>query len=162
MASLAVLGIGGNIANPLKNIELALEKISQEIGKIDRTSGIYKTSPWGVENQPEYLNAVVGVFTNLTPIEVLKNCLHIEKDLGRSRGSVGKWTERPIDIDVLYIDNLTIDTGELKVPHPHIPERKFVLIPMAEIYPDYCHPVLENTALELLERCSDKGKVEKM
>lgn len=162
MASLAVLGIGGNIANPLKNMELALEKIGQKIGSIDRSSGVYKTSPWGVENQPEYLNAVVGVYTNLSPHEVLSNCLSIEKELGRSREGVEKWSERLIDIDVLYIDDLKIDSKELKVPHPFIQDRKFVLVPLAEIYPNYCHPILENTTLELLQECSDKGKVEKM
>jgi 2-amino-4-hydroxy-6-hydroxymethyldihydropteridine diphosphokinase len=112
-----------------------------------------------VENQNDYLNQVIEIRTQLPPLELLEKILNIEQRLGRKR--LIRWGSRTIDIDLLYYGHLCLDIPKLILPHPHIPERRFVLVPMVEIAPDFVHPVLQKKQSDLLQVCPDNGKVEK-
>ena len=157
-----VLSLGGNIGNIKQVFKDAINSLEKEIGGLDLLSSLYKTKAWGVENQPDFLNQVVVMNTNLHPKEVLKICLDVEKQKGRDRSEKKKWQERVIDIDVLFYENEIIKTKELVIPHPYIQERNFVLFPLAEIIPDFLHPLLGNTVLELKKKSTDKLQVIKI
>ena len=162
MSRLAVLGVGGNMGDAKETIQLAIEKLSMVLGDLDASSSFYETNAWGYENQPNFINAVTGFITDKDPLQVLEACLNIERELGRNRVGVEKWSQRLIDIDVLYVDDLEISTEKLTLPHSYIEQRNFVLVPLNEVYPEYLHPGLKMTSKELLEACTDKGMVKKI
>jgi 2-amino-4-hydroxy-6-hydroxymethyldihydropteridine diphosphokinase len=153
------LGLGSNEGDSRLFLQQARALIASEIGRICRASAIYRTAAWGVENQHDYLNQVIEVQTALSPLALLQKTMDIERRLGRKR--LVRWGSRTIDIDLLYYDRLCLHTAELHLPHPRIPERRFVLVPMTEIAPDWLHPQLHKTQTELLAACPDTGKVEK-
>ena len=157
--SQVVLGLGGNIGNVLDTFKEAVVQIEKGIGELKLKSSIYATKPWGVEDQPDFLNVVILLETDQLPNEVLINCLSIEKRLGRKRIGLSKWNKRLIDIDVLFYDDQVVDSDSLKVPHPLIQDRNFVLHPLAEILPDLRHPILNKTAQELKNETLDKSSV---
>lgn len=146
--------LGGNLGNRDENLVQAKKHIEQKIGSIVQESSIYETKAWGVENQPDFLNQVILVETNLLPQQVLKDNLAIEKILGRVRHQ--KWHERTIDIDILYADQLIVNEENLTIPHPFIQKRKFTLVPLAEISPNFIHPILKKTQKELNDLCHDE------
>lgn len=146
--------LGGNLGNREENLAQAKKHIEQKIGSIVQESSVYETKAWGVENQPDFLNQVILVETNLSPQQVLSDNLAIEKILGRVRHQ--KWHERTIDIDILYAEHSIINEENLKIPHPFIQERKFTLVPLAEISPNFVHPILNKTQKELNELCYDE------
>ena len=126
------LGLGGNLGDKRKYLRQAVELISKlEDTKLISVSNFYETAAWGVENQPNFINAAVRIKTKLQPLQLLDELQNIEKFLGRIRKE--HWGARTIDIDILYIDGVTIDSERLKVPHPYLFERDFVLIPLSEI-----------------------------
>jgi 2-amino-4-hydroxy-6-hydroxymethyldihydropteridine diphosphokinase len=130
-----LIGLGGNIGEPLEAMGSALKGIDQHPKcKVLRVSSVWKTPPWGVTDQPDFLNACAAVATTLKPRAFLDLCLSVEKDLKRVRDQ--RWGPRSIDIDILFFGNRTIDKPGLSVPHPRIAERAFVLVPLAEIAPD--------------------------
>lgn len=141
--------LGSNLGNRKEILDKALELITKKIGIIISQSEDYETKPWGVTNQPDFLNLAIGIHTNLKPLEILKQTQAIENQLGRVRKE--KWGARLIDIDIMFYENEIIDEPNLKVPHPLMQERDFALIPLAEIVPNLVHPVLGKTILELLE-----------
>lgn len=153
-----ILSLGSNLGERFKNLEIALNLIGQNIGEIETRSSIYKTEPWGIREQPEYLNMVVMVNTPLTAIQILSQINNIEKKLQRVRHF--KWGSRTIDIDILFYNDEIINTKELIVPHPEIRNRRFVLIPLLEIIPEFIHPVLNCPLRELIKNCPDLLKVE--
>jgi len=153
------LGLGSNEGNSWLFLHQARSLIASEVGCIVRASTIYHTAAWGVKNQNDYLNQVIEIRTQLPPLELLEKILNIEQRLGRKR--LIRWGSRTIDIDLLYYGHLCLDTPKLTLPHPHIPERRFVLVPMVEIAPDFVHPVLQKKQSDLLQVCTDNGKVEK-
>jgi len=155
----AYLGLGSNLGDKKRNIEKACDLISNEIGQIIGSSSFYVTEPWGVNNQDEYLNCVVRIFTDLEPGFLLAKLHSVEDKIGRVRDE--KWGPRTIDIDLLYYGKYVIDRDDLIIPHPELTERNFVLTPLAEIAPDYQHPVFKLTNKELLDFCADKSKVVK-
>jgi 2-amino-4-hydroxy-6-hydroxymethyldihydropteridine diphosphokinase len=152
------LGIGTNLDNRERNLEEAVTKIEESIGKVLMSSSIYVTEPWGFISDNDFLNIVVKVETNLNPSGLLGRILMIELLLGRIRGKK-KYESRLIDIDILFYEDLVINEINLKIPHPLIHDRRFVLIPLCEIEPELIHPVLNKTVASLLKSCEDKSKV---
>ncbi|MBW8049352.1 MAG: 2-amino-4-hydroxy-6-hydroxymethyldihydropteridine diphosphokinase [Cytophagales bacterium] len=148
---------GSNLGDREKNLKNALSLINNSIGKIVIRSKIYETEPWGVSDQPLFLNQVIKALTGFSPDEVLQKIKKIEEGLGRKKRK--KWAERIIDIDMLYYDNLVINTQDLKIPHPEIINRKFTLAPLTEIAPDFIHPVANVINRVLYEKCEDTRRV---
>jgi len=127
---------------------------------IQNRSDIYETAPWGISDQNHFLNMVIKIKTTLSPEEVLFEILEIEKQLGRVRKS--KWGPRLIDIDILFYDNLILQTTELTIPHPEIHNRKFILIPLRQIERNFFHPVLNQNINSILVNCTDNLSVKKL
>jgi 2-amino-4-hydroxy-6-hydroxymethyldihydropteridine diphosphokinase len=140
-----------------------LEKSRQEIstaGTVLQVSSIYQTAAWGKEDQPSFLNQVVEIETDLSPKELLIKMLAIESSLGRVRDE--KWGSRIIDIDILFYGSQIVKTPQLTIPHPRIAERRFVLVPMAEVDGGFVHPILRKNIKTLLDVCKDKLDVTKI
>ena len=157
--NVAYLCLGGNIGDRESAIYQALFEISQKVGEIKAQSKIYETEAWGVENQQAYLNQCIEVSTYLSADELITNLLSIEQYLGRTRTLNGGYEPRTIDLDVLFFNNEVINSTHLTVPHPRLHLRKFVLIPLNEICPNYLHPILNKTIFNLLSECSDLSEV---
>ena len=151
------LQLGSNIGDRLDNLDQSIKIITERIGNVLEKSSVYESTPWGVENQRNFLNQVIFVKSNFDPYTILDLVLQIEKDMGRIR--IEKWGERIIDIDILFIDDLIIESENLCIPHEFIAKRKFVLQPMCEIAPVFIHPKLNKTISQLLEECIDEEKV---
>ena len=150
--ALVYLGLGTNLGEKERNLNDAIISLSQEVGFVIRSSTFYTSKPWGFESDNDFLNAVVLVDTALTPFDVLSKTQEIEKSLGRTAKTINSYSDRLIDIDILLYDNLIIDQPTLKIPHPLIAERDFVIIPLSEIAPDLVHPVFGRKIVELLNR----------
>jgi 2-amino-4-hydroxy-6-hydroxymethyldihydropteridine diphosphokinase len=150
--ALVYLGLGTNLGEKERNLNDAIISLSQEVGFVIRSSIFYASKPWGFESDNDFLNAVVLVDTALTPFDVLSKTQEIEKSLGRTAKTINSYSDRLIDIDILLYDNLIIDQPTLKIPHPLIAERDFVIIPLSEIAPDLVHPVFGRKIVELLNR----------
>jgi len=145
--------LGSNMGNRLEYLKAAEEHLIEHNIQILDESSVYETAPWGKENQQWFLNVVLQVDTSLDPVKLLQTILVIEQSLGRVREE--KWGERCIDIDILYYHDEVIDQPDLSVPHPGIPDRRFTLIPLAEMCPMEIHPILSKNHLELLADCTD-------
>ena len=153
-----VFSIGSNLGNRFQNLTSAADFIEKQIGDIIRYSSVYETPAWGFSGS-SFLNAVLLVETNLDPHQILTLCRDIEKRLGRNyKSDNGIYQDRSIDIDILYYDNLILQTPDLIIPHPLLHKRNFVLYPLVEILPDFFHPVLQKTNKELLTLSPDKVK----
>ena len=129
------LGLGSNLGNREENIRKAIVLIGEKVGTVLRQSSLIETEPWGFESENSFLNGVILVETTFTPRQTLKATQKIERELGRKRksDSLKKYADRPIDIDILLYDDLTIDEPDLKIPHPLMAQRDFVMIPLREI-----------------------------
>jgi len=145
--SIAYLGLGTNLGNRKENLSKAIEAISLKMS-ISKQSSLYETTAWGYTEQPDFLNQVIQVETNLSPLRLLNFLKKTEVELGRVENF--RYGPRLIDIDILFYDDLVITTSRLQIPHPMLPERAFVLVPLNEIAPGYIHPVLKKTVAELL------------
>jgi 2-amino-4-hydroxy-6-hydroxymethyldihydropteridine diphosphokinase len=157
MQTEVVLGIGGNKGDRAAYLKTAIEALSKQVTLVV-CSQIYETEVWGgVATNGNFLNQVVCIQTDLDPNSLLKLIQGIELDLGRTREQ--HWGDRTIDIDILYFGAEVWDTPALTIPHPYLPQRSFVLQPLAEILPTKIHPVLGKTSLELLAECIDQGQV---
>lgn len=152
--------LGTNLGDKFANLSLARGQILQQVGNIAKVSSIYQTAAWGNTDQGDFLNQVLKVETELDPHGLLKICLSIEKKLGRKRYE--KWGERLIDIDVLYFENQIIKEKDLGVPHPQLRKRRFTLVPLVELAPNFSHPVFRKTNKELLAECTDQLEVVKV
>ena len=142
------ISLGSNQGDRAGYLHKARLAITQNIGTVALASSVYNTKPWGLENQPDFLNQVIEVHSTKTAFEVLEQCLRIELDLGRTRQY--KWAMRNIDLDVLYFNDAVIATPDLKVPHEHLHLRTFVLIPLAEIAPGLVHPIMGKNTRQLI------------
>ena len=129
------MGLGSNLGNREENIRIAILLIGERVGTVLRQSSLIETEPWGFESENSFLNGVILVETTFTPRQTLKATQKIERELGRKRksDSLKKYADRPIDIDILLYDDLTIDEPDLKIPHPLMEQRDFVMIPLREI-----------------------------
>lgn len=128
------LGLGSNQGDREAQISRAIELIGERVGQVLRQSSIIETSPWGFTSGNKFLNGAILCETDLKPREVLKVTQQIERELGR-RHKGGAYRDRPIDIDILLYDDYHIETPDLQIPHPHMDQRDFVMIPLNEIKP---------------------------
>ncbi|RYG05265.1 MAG: 2-amino-4-hydroxy-6-hydroxymethyldihydropteridine diphosphokinase [Chitinophagaceae bacterium] len=150
---IAYLLIGGNIGNRPENLSEAVRLIGERAGRIRAVSGIFETAPWGLAEQDSFLNQAIAVDTELAAEALLQILLAIELDMGRRRQT--KNGPRVIDIDILFYGNETISSKDLTIPHPLLAERRFALVPLCDLIPDFIHPVLKLKLSELLEICPD-------
>lgn len=155
------LGLGGNIGDKQKNFERVRELIQGRLGHILLESSIYETPPWGFHSEHYFWNQVVCIETKLEAEEMLWRIMEIEEIFG-IKSTEERYTNREMDLDILYFDDDYFESKELIVPHPRIHERLFVLIPLVEIAPDFKHPLLRMTNLTLLENCHDESIVRKI
>jgi 2-amino-4-hydroxy-6-hydroxymethyldihydropteridine diphosphokinase len=132
----ALVAFGGNVGNVRDTLDRAVAAFcdGDEVRLLAR-SGDYRTPPWGVEDQPPFINLCIAVETNLVPLALLARAQAVERRFGRERDKERRWGPRPIDIDLLSYDDLAVDTPDLTLPHPRLLERAFVLVPLAEIAP---------------------------
>ncbi len=156
----AYLLAGSNIGNKIAYLLQAAKLIEQQCGSIIAKSPVYETAAWGITNQPSFYNQAFALQTNLPPDMLMQALLHIEATIGRQRTI--KMGPRIIDLDILLIDNLILQTDLLTVPHPHLAERRFALTPLAEIAPALVHPVMRKTIQTLLMECADELPVRRL
>lgn len=155
----AFLSLGSNLGDRLANLVAAVAQM-REFATVKVVSSIYETEPWGIENQPLFLNIACEIEHRLAPQVLLGRLQDIERGFGRKREI--KWSPRAIDIDILLFDNIVIDSEELTIPHSLLAERKFALQPLYEIASDAVHPVLGLTIEQLLRDCRDYRIVRKI
>jgi 2-amino-4-hydroxy-6-hydroxymethyldihydropteridine diphosphokinase len=155
------LGLGGNVGNVAMAFDNAIENIETEIGKVINKSKRYKTEPWGIKTQENFLNMVLEIETELTPVEILSQIIDIEKKMGRYRDKQNQFGPRTIDIDILFYGGKIIRNNKLIIPHPRLHLRNFVLTPLKDIAPDLVHPVLRKNIKTLFKELPDDSRVEK-
>jgi 2-amino-4-hydroxy-6-hydroxymethyldihydropteridine diphosphokinase len=143
------LGIGSNLGDKQGNCLDAIERLSTRGISISKRSAMHETQPWGVEDQPDFVNMAVEVETVMSPEELLVTVKEIEREMGRKAGT--RWGPRLIDLDVLLYDDRIVKSKDLIIPHPLLHKRNFVLLPLAEISPECVHPVLKKTIRELAQ-----------
>jgi 2-amino-4-hydroxy-6-hydroxymethyldihydropteridine diphosphokinase len=160
MQSTTVILLGTNLGDKILMLHQAKLSIQNNVGAIVRTSSLYETAAWGITNQPSFCNCILEVITHLTPDELLNSLLTIEAELGRIRD--GKWAPRTIDLDILYYNDQIISSDNLVIPHPQIQNRRFTLVPLCEILPDFIHPILNLRNSEILSACKDGSEVVKL
>lgn len=136
----------------LKNAIAAIQNLPET--NVTKQSSWYETAAWGKINLPAHINVALTIETNLEPVPLLDALLQIEMDLGRVRQE--KWGQRIIDIDIIFYDQEVINIDRLRIPHPLLQTRKFVLVPLNELAPQYLHPVFQKTVSELLVQCTDE------
>jgi 2-amino-4-hydroxy-6-hydroxymethyldihydropteridine diphosphokinase len=155
------LGIGGNIGNKRLNFEKVSDLIGKNLGTIVLSSSIYETPPWGFHSDDVFWNQILQIETILEAEELLWRIHAIEEEFDRKRGEE-RYSSRQMDIDILYFDDEFFETKTLIIPHPKMHQRKFVLVPLAEIAPDLKHPLLRLSSLEMLANCRDDSIIKKI
>lgn len=155
----AYLLIGGNLGNRPAYLQQAIDQIGATCGIITKCSSVYETEAWGITDQPSFYNQALVLETILEPQALMQQLLSIETGMGRERTI--KMGPRIIDIDILLIDDLIIRSPALTLPHPALPQRRFALLPLAEVAAGLVHPVLHKTIGQLLAECGDGLNVQK-
>ena len=146
----AYIALGSNLGDKEANLRRALELLAERGVEVVRTSSFICTEPYGVTDQPQFLNGVCEVRTSLEPLALLHTLLEIEQVMGRVR--LRHWGERNIDLDLLLYEDVVMDTPELKLPHPDMQNRDFVLLPLVEIAPELVHPTLGKSIIEIKDK----------
>lgn len=158
MDHIAYLALGSNLGNRLSNLKNAVDNLTPQMS-VKKKSHVYETPPWGFTDQPAFLNQVIMVETYLAPEKLLGHLKRLENALGR----VPSFENGPrlIDMDILFFDNAVVNTPALKIPHPRLHERAFVLVPLNDIAPEFIHPTLKKSVHEMFLAC-DSSKVNKI
>lgn len=146
--ALSYLSLGSNLGDRRKNLTIALTHLDNNIGNILNKSGIYESEAWGYKSSNIFMNMVVAIDTSMEPEDLLGALKNIERIMGRGE-SAGAYADRQIDIDIIFYNSLVLSSPRLKIPHPLMADRRFVLEPLNEIAPDFIHPVLKLTVREL-------------
>ena len=155
-----VLLLGTNVGDRLINLEKAWKEIQNTLGKVIRYSSVYETAPWGNSQQQNFLNQVILIESTSSAEVIMKKIIDIEENMGRIRKK--KWEPRIIDIDILFFNKEIISHHDLEIPHPRIRERKFTMVPLAELIPEFIHPVFKKSIIELLKELNDPLDVKKI
>ena len=150
--AIVYLSLGSNLGDRISYIQQANMQLNSTDGiDVIRTSAFYETEPFNMQSKNWFVNAAIEIKTSLTPHELLAVCQRIEKQLGRKRSEIGVYEDRTIDIDILFYKKEIISDDDLVIPHQFLHQRAFVLVPLLELIPDFEHPVLHKTILELHE-----------
>ncbi|MEK7719931.1 MAG: 2-amino-4-hydroxy-6-hydroxymethyldihydropteridine diphosphokinase [Bacteroidota bacterium] len=155
--SLVYLILGGNRGNRREIISSAIDLVTSKIGRKISASTLCESESWGFSSEL-FVNQVIAIETDMSPNEILITSKQIEVQLGRVRNS-GGYEARTMDIDLLYYDSVVLDSPGLTIPHPRIADRRFVLVPLAEIAPDFIDPLSGKKVIEMLQECTDPSKV---
>jgi len=155
------LSLGSNRGGRTAHLKNAIDLLSEWAGEVTVVSSLYETPPWKMEDETNFINQALLLETEMSAAQLIDTIILIESMMGRQR-SANKYEPRKIDIDVLFFNNEIINTDELTVPHPLLQERKFVLVPMAEIAPEFIHPVFKKSISRLLNECEDKSEIQKL
>lgn len=156
-----LLSLGSNLGDRIENINKAIEMLTYIDGvEIEYVSSFYETEPVGYKKQPWFINIAISGFSTLTVYEFFNYCKMIEQEIGRKPRP--KFHEREIDIDIIFYGNTCIDSALIQIPHKRMAERRFVLVPLAEIHSDFVHPTIGKTIRQLLIDCPDVSKVIKI
>lgn len=160
MTRFSFILLGSNMGDREVVLDNAIKEIEKRCGRIVNKSSLYESEPWGFNTDLYFLNQAIAVETELEPHDLLKELLTIEAELGRRRNEnhIG-YESRPIDLDIIYIDDMINDDDDLILPHPRMHLRRFVLVPLSEISPDFVHPILRESNSTLLDRCEDQSEV---
>lgn len=160
MAQILIL-LGGNIGNVKNTFGEAIAQLEQKLSPKVQQSSIYTSEAWGFESKERFFNQVIEFSSELPPHEILEVAQGVEKNLGRQRNNAPTYQSRPIDIDILFIDNLTLCTQELTIPHPLLHLRRFTMAPLMEHWAQKEHPVLHKNVETLYKQCPDRSVVVK-
>lgn len=158
----AYIILGSNLGDRAENLLNARSQIELRCGEILHTSSLYESEPWEMNTEQWFINQVIELRTDKNPDALLKIALQIEQDLGRVRMNTGQYESRLIDIDILYYDDIVYQKDDLQIPHPRIQDRRFVLVPVAELNQGLIHPILGKSQKELLNICQDTTQVKWM
>jgi 2-amino-4-hydroxy-6-hydroxymethyldihydropteridine diphosphokinase len=146
---IAYLGLGANLGDARKTVQAAADSLrDHQAVRSLKLSSLYRSKPWGITEQPDFINAAAELHTELAPLELLALCLKLEERFGRQRRE--KWGPRELDLDLLLYDSLQLEQEQLVLPHPHLTERLFVLQPLVELAPQLVHPVNGRPLAQLL------------
>lgn len=149
---------GANLGNRYDNLTEARRLLEQKLGTPEAVSPVYETQAWGGQSTGDYLNQVLLFQVTGDARSVLSACLDTEKEMGRVR-TAARWTDRIIDLDVLFFGNEVMDAPDFQLPHPRMTERRFALIPLVDVCPQWIHPICRKSAVELLAACTDDLRV---
>jgi deoxyguanosine kinase len=155
----AYLSLGSNLGDRLGNLTKAVDLIKQVPARIIHLSSVFESKALGFKTDSDFLNLCVKLETGVTPEKLLEECLKIESNLGRIRNQDGAYSSRTIDIDLISVDNICTSSSFLTLPHPRFKERNFVLIPLAEIAPDFKDPLSQQHILDLQRNCKDQSRL---
>jgi len=152
--------LGSNLGDRELLVNQACKMMDERCGEIVAKSRLYESEPWGFQAEYWFLNQVIVLKTTLSPDDLMRKLLSIEKELGRDRSQPHEgYVSRPMDLDILYYGSEIIDTQMVTAPHPRLHQRRFTLLPLCDVAPDFVHPTMKKTNLQLLDECQDAGKV---
>lgn len=156
------IGFGSNLGDKLANIKRAITCINNELGQVVHHSSFYQSEPWGFTSSELFINGVLELQTNFSAEELLLGLKKIERNIGRQEKTLEFYTDRLIDLDILYYGESLININDLEIPHPRIYDRRFVLEPMVEIAPNFIDIKLGQSVKQLLNTCSDESILKKI